>query len=378
METNASYTIVGAFVLACIVGLAGVVVWLADIEVDEELSFYHILFDGSVTGLRTGNPVRYRGIPVGAVTGMEINPDNVEQVRVTIEIPTSTPIKEDAVASLRFQGITGVAFVHIEGGTNEAPDLRAGEDERYPVIDSAPSQIDEILEQAPELLGRFIGLVDRANAMLSDANRANISTTLANVAELTSALAESSDDIKRLVGEGGEALAQFRETAGEAETVIAAFSDRADSIAALMEKTLTDANALVVESELLVNRAGPAVDQATETMVAVEGLVVELQPQVVPLAEGARISLEEFNQIAGDLRFAARSIGDAANEAAALIDSNQDSLSEFSNTGLFEFTQLIVETRELVQVLTRVSSDLERDPANFLFGDQTQGFEAGQ
>jgi phospholipid/cholesterol/gamma-HCH transport system substrate-binding protein len=81
METRASYTIVGAFVLAFIVGIVLAIVWLADVEFDTENQRYHIYFDGTVTGLKTGNPVRYRGIPVGIVTQMEINPDNVEQVR---------------------------------------------------------------------------------------------------------------------------------------------------------------------------------------------------------------------------------------------------------------------------------------------------------
>ena len=116
--------------------------WLAKVDMDREYTDYDIYFDGTVTGLKTGNPVRYRGIPVGIVTQMEINPDNVEQVRVTVEVNSDTPIKEDASASLEFQGLTGVAFVQLTGGTNDAPPLRSKPGEKYPVIPSTALKDD--------------------------------------------------------------------------------------------------------------------------------------------------------------------------------------------------------------------------------------------
>lgn len=376
METRASYTIVGAFVLAFFFGLVGAVVWLADFELNAEDSKYHIYFDGTVTGLKTGNPVRYRGIPVGIVTEMEINPENVEQVRVTIEVPAETPIKEDASASLEFQGLTGVAFVQLTGGTHDAPNLRPKPGEDFPVIPSTPSQLEELFEKAPELLTRFIGLVDRANEILSATNQRSITQTLTNLSEFTGALANSSGDIQRILAEGGETLSQVRATAKEAEVLIGAFADRSESIAALAEKTLIDVDALVVEAEGLVTTGIPVLEQTGETMVQVEGLVGELRPHVGPLAQSTKLSLDEFNKIAADLRFAARNIGNAANEASDLLADNQDSINEFANAGLYEFTQLIAESRILIQVLTRISNELERDPARFLFGDQSQGFQA--
>ena len=376
METRASYTIVGAFVLAFFFGMVGAIVWLADFELDAENARFHILFDGSVTGLQTGNPVRYRGIPVGIVQEMEINPDNVEQVRVTIEVPVETPIKQDATASLEFQGLTGVAFVQISGGTHDAPNLRAEPGDELPIIPSTPSQIEELFEKAPELLTRFIGLVDRANEILNATNQQNIQQTLSNLTEFTGALAESSGDIQRLLSEGGSTLEQFKATAREAEILIGAFADRSDSIAALAEKTLIDVDSLVVEAEGLVTTGIPVLEQTGQTMVQVEGIVQELRPHVGPLAESTKLSLDEFNKIAVDLRYAARNIGNAADEASQLLDNNQDSLSEFANSGLYEFTQLIAESRVLIQVLTRISNELERDPARFFFGDQSQGFQA--
>ncbi len=376
METRASYTLVGAFVLSVLLGIVVMVVWLADVQFDTEQRRFHIFFDGSVTGLKVGNPVRYRGIPVGVVTDMEINPENVEQVRVEIEVPSTTPIKQDAIASLEFQGLTGVAFVQITGGTNEAPELVAGVGEDLPVIPSTASQLEELFEKAPELLTRFIALVDRANDILSDENRENIAGVLSSVNQLTSALADSSGDVQRILGESADTLSQVKATAREAEVLVAAFSDRADSIAAMMEKSLLDANVLLIEMTKVIEDAQPAFRSTTTAMDRIGSLAEEIQPEVAPLAQSARISLDEFNKIVKELRLAASNIASVAGEADELLAENRDSLSEFSNTGLYEFTQLISESRSLVQVLTRISSQLEQDPARFLFGDQSQGFNA--
>lgn len=376
METRASYTIIGAFVLAFAVGIVAAVVWLADIEIDSETSSYHILFDGSVTGLRPGNPVRYRGVPVGTVENMEINPDNVEQVRVTIEVPSATPIKEDAEASLEFQGLTGVAYVQITGGTHDAPQLTAKPGQSIPVIPSTASQLEEVFEKAPELLSRFIALVDRANDLLNQGNRENLSGTLNNLNTFTGTLAQSGDDIQRLVREGGDALAQLKATAREAETLIGAFAGRSETIAALAEQTLINVDGLVQESSRIMVKAEPMITQTTTTMESVGGLTEELRPHVVPLTKGAKTTMEELGKVAVDLRVAAQNIGLAAKEAAELIDDNEDSVNEFANSGLYEFTQLLSETRVLVQALTRISKELERDPARFLFGNQNEGFQA--
>ncbi len=198
METRASYLVVGGFVLVSLVALVVMVVWLAGVQLDEEFAYYDILFEGSVTGLTSGNPVRYQGIPVGVVSDMQIDPENVERIRVTIEVPTDTPIKEDAVASLEFQGITGVAYVLIGGGTQDAPLLRPRLGRSGPVIKSKPSQLQEVFDAAPEVLNRFIALLEQASVLLGKGNQSNVADTLGHISTFTGTLAENSGDIAQM------------------------------------------------------------------------------------------------------------------------------------------------------------------------------------
>ena len=96
----------------------------------EEFNHYDIMFSGDVTGLQVGGPVRFRGVPVGEVIDFKVDPEHIEQVRVTIQIKEGTPVRADSVASLEVQGITGVLYVLISGGTDftlRALDLASGE-----------------------------------------------------------------------------------------------------------------------------------------------------------------------------------------------------------------------------------------------------------
>lgn len=390
METRANYIVVGSFVLAILVGLVASVVWLADVDVDRKVQAYDIFFEGSVTGLQVGNTVRYSGVPVGVVTDIGINKDNVEQVRVTIEVPDDTPIKEDTVASLEYQGLTGVGYVDLRGGTNEAPLLRKTAGQEHPVIASRPSQLQAVFDQAPELINRFIALVDRANMILRPENQQNVTNALANVNEFTGALKDSSTDLKAVMAEASGTMVALRDASTEAEKIMQSFAGRSDRIAEDVEATIGESRALIADAQVMTQEiskaakaAEPTLKTADSTLKEFGGLAAELKPEVGPTARSARATMAELKQVTGELRKAANSfrtaadsVASAAGEAEGIISDNRDSVSHFAGSGLMEFTQLMGEMRTLVGSLNRITAEIERDPARFFFGDTQKGFEA--
>jgi phospholipid/cholesterol/gamma-HCH transport system substrate-binding protein len=181
METKANHLAIGSFVLASIAGLMVFVLWLGKAEIDRKLDAYQIYFSGSVSGLSVASKVRYRGVPVGTVTAIGIDPDNSEQVLVIIEVTEGTPIKDDAVAALEMQGITGLVDVQITGGSKNSPRLVAKAGEPLPILASIPTKLEELLADVPNLLARATVLLDRAMLLLSDENLIAFTQTLANV-----------------------------------------------------------------------------------------------------------------------------------------------------------------------------------------------------
>src|SRR3970282_416893 len=77
-----------------------VLLWFARLQFDTEFARYEIRFAGTVTGLNEGSPVRYSGVRVGEVIGVGLDHDDPSQVIVTIQVESTTPVREDTRASL--------------------------------------------------------------------------------------------------------------------------------------------------------------------------------------------------------------------------------------------------------------------------------------
>src|SRR5215468_10544901 len=215
METRASYIAVGTFVLVLVLGLAGFVVWIGKFRGEEELARYDLLFAGSVTGLQPDGVVRYRGVPVGRIMSIKIDPKNIATIRVTIEIKADTPVRTDTVASIELQGITGVTYILLKGGTQESAAIPVTMEAPYPVIKTIPSGIERLFESAPDLLSKATVLVDRVTLLFSDENEKNISETLANLRNLSDRFSKGGGNIDAMIESGKSALARIDSMSGE-------------------------------------------------------------------------------------------------------------------------------------------------------------------
>ena len=321
MEIRASYLVVGAAVLALLAGLAAFSVWLVRADVDQNTARYEIAFEGSVSGLPPGGQVLYRGIPVGRVAEIRIDPDNVENVLVAVDIERNTPIKEDTVATLEFQGLTGIAYVQLRGGTQASARLDP-DAEPSPRIASRRSALERVFDSTPELLAQAVALVGRLSLLLTDENLEAVAGILRNVETVTATLAARSDTIDTALAGAAEMTGAVRDTS-------------------------TEVRSLASDLRQLTGRVDSQVAGMSGDLVAT---LTELQG-------------------------AAASLTGAAGQLEQLLGQLEQPVDDFAATGLYEFTQLVGETRLLVAALNRIAKEFERDPAGFLIGRSVRGYE---
>jgi phospholipid/cholesterol/gamma-HCH transport system substrate-binding protein len=195
METKANYAAVGAFVLACVIGIVIAILWLAGAQYSHEFETYRTYFTGSVTGLGDGTKVRYNGIDVGRVKAVDFDPDDPKRVIATLEINPEVRIHEDSMASIASEGLTGGTYVEIDGGSKNSPLVTRKPGERYPIIHSKPSTIQQLVESAPQLVAKLNKIADSLNDVLNPQNRRAISDTLANIRDTTGVIQRHSADI---------------------------------------------------------------------------------------------------------------------------------------------------------------------------------------
>ncbi|MBK1839497.1 MCE family protein [Azospirillum sp. YIM B02556] len=315
METRASYILVGSFVLALVAGLLVFTAWIAKVQLDETRETYRIYFSGSVTGLQQGSPVRYRGVPVGTVSDIRLDPDNVTRVRVTIMVQNGTPVMSDSIASLEVQGITGGAYVQISGGTMGGKHLTATDADGVLTIPSRPSSLTAVVDSAPQLVNRALEVITKLGEMLNGENQKAIADILANARTISAELARAS--------------AGLEETMAQARRTLIGF----EAVGPQLDRTLA---------------------QAHDTLATVDGAA---------------------KQLGGETRELLRSLKRTSDTLNGLVAENREPVRDFTATGLYELTLLITQLRDLSGQLSRVVTRIENDPSNFLFGGTRQGVE---
>jgi phospholipid/cholesterol/gamma-HCH transport system substrate-binding protein len=241
METKANYVAVGAFVLACVIGLVVTIMWLAGVQYSQEYAYYQASFKGAVTGLGKGTVTRYNGIEVGRVADLAFDPNDPQRVIVTMQMQPNLNIREDSVASIESQGFTGGAFLEITGGTAASPMLVAHEGQRYPVIRTKPSTFAELQQSAPEVVAKLSVAASRLNDLLNDDNRRAISHVLANLDETTQVIARRSADIDATIINANKAMINLSNVSNKFNPIL----DHVDLTVAKFGKVSDDADAFI-------------------------------------------------------------------------------------------------------------------------------------
>jgi phospholipid/cholesterol/gamma-HCH transport system substrate-binding protein len=299
METKANFVLIGAFTVLGILGVLGLFVWFAKVEIDQQYAQYDILFD-TVSGLGLAGDVRYNGLSVGRVTDLTLDQADPSKVRVRIEVRAETPIKTDTVAQLNAQGVTGVSFVSLSGGSPGSPLLRdVGEPGAVPLIQSERSIVQALTEDAPDLIAEAVAALKEARSFLGEENQTAVSSLLRN--------------LERASGQLDQALADFSDiskTVSEGTAQISKFTRRLDNIGNAVETTLKSANKTLEVARSAIVNAETTLTAATTALTTAE----------TTFGDADTFIKERVPVIADDLSSAIRSIDTATNDLRAQID----------------------------------------------------------
>jgi phospholipid/cholesterol/gamma-HCH transport system substrate-binding protein len=241
METKANYVAVGAFVLACVIGLVVTIMWLAGVQYAQEYSYYEANFKGPVTGLGKGTVTRYNGIDVGRIADLHFDPNDPQSVIVLLQVQPGLNIREDSIASIDSQGLTGGAYVEISGGTAKSHLLTAKPGQKYPIIRTKQSGLLQLEQSAPEVVAKLNVAATRINDLLNDNNRRAIAHVLANLDETTEIIARHSADIDGILKNTNEATANLNKASANLQPTL----DHVDLTVTKFGKVATDADAFI-------------------------------------------------------------------------------------------------------------------------------------
>ncbi len=262
MNNKTNYTLVGAFILVGFVFMAVFVYWLLRPNDEMEMKKYVIYFNESVLGLNLDAPVKYRGINVGKVVKLGINPKNSEQVRVVISVDKTTPIKTTTVAKLTSQGITGLSYINLSLGDKNSPLLtKVPPGEKYPVIKSVPSFFESFQTSVGSLYNKISHTLENVDKTLGAKNQK----------ELTRLLHESSEFFIRLNRVlDAKTIEHIHHSADNIDGITSQLNatmpkiDRLVEKTAAWEKSTNDAFVKIVESYKAIQKTSDLIGEAVQ------------------------------------------------------------------------------------------------------------------
>ena len=115
MQKYSKETIVGVFVLAGLACIGYMTVKLGDVGLFGDDSYSLTARFSKVTGLRTGSIVNMLGLEIGRVGKLAIDQDK-QQAVVELRIRKGIKIYDDAIASIKTEGIIGDRYVSVDAG----------------------------------------------------------------------------------------------------------------------------------------------------------------------------------------------------------------------------------------------------------------------
>ena len=159
-------------------------------------------------------------------------------------------IKSDTVATLQSQGVTGVSFVALSGGSADAALLPENS-----TIVAQPSPLQSVLEGAPVLLQRAVDLLEDLNEIANAENRAAVTQILTNLSSAS--------------GRFDRALSDFESLSADlstSATAVAGFATRLDALADSAESTLDAATETLTEGRAVIAQGGAVLEGAGDTL----------------------------------------------------------------------------------------------------------------
>lgn len=296
MESKVNYTAVGLFVLLLGAALVAMIWWLATRGNQTETTTYLIYATDSVNGLRADSNVLYRGVAVGKVDSIKIDPDNPALIRIRVSIDRNVPVRADTVAQLSPLGVTGLSAINLSGGESQQP-LKPPPGSDIAVIPYKPSlfsQIEGGLSSATLTLNR---LGDHVDNLLSPANLQAVTDILRNLQTLMQTLASNQQRIDQMFANADLTSARLAATAGGADKLVAQTRQLVQRIDGLTQQL----GAVVPQFGRAASQVQSAAGAVTAFSQAGTDAMGDLRQRTLPQIDALARSLQQLSDQLGEL-----------------------------------------------------------------------------
>jgi len=268
MENRAHALAAGLFVILLSMAVAAATVWFGGETVVRDR--YLLVSEVPVTGLNPQAMVRYRGVSVGKVEDIRLDPENAHFIFVRIAVNRDVPLTKNTYAQLGYQGLTGLAFIQLndDGKHVERMQTDANNLARIPL---RPSALDNIADAGQHLLSNANELAGRLNTLLDEQNQTHIAHILKNMEGASGRLDNAIDQLPQLTTEASITLKHASQLMTDLNQVVAKINQQGGAVDSLSQTTQDLADTLP--------RLRDAADGITRSTRSVDRVLLQLEEQ---------------------------------------------------------------------------------------------------
>jgi phospholipid/cholesterol/gamma-HCH transport system substrate-binding protein len=275
MENKSHALAAGTFVVLLLALVIALSVWLT--RDTRDLQTYELSSPDAVTGLQPQASVRFKGVNVGKVTAITLDPQKPGNVLIQLAIDGQAPITESSFATLGFQGVTGLAFIQLDDtGESRVALPRGGTPPaRIPMRRNFMAKLSD---QGEDLLGQLISGSNKVNTLLSEDNQKTLMTAIDNMSKAAQSLQQLANNTNKnlpaLIGESRTTLQVVQSTsqrvgdsADEARRSAAAFrkvTERMGAPGGTLDQLALGVETLAVTGQTLNAASLPRLNRAVD------------------------------------------------------------------------------------------------------------------
>ena len=224
-------------------------------------------------GLEPGAAVRFGGMKAGSVQAVKVDPDDSTRIEVDFNVARDIPLKTDSVAKITSLGPLGDNYVELTTGTRQSAPAAPGSvvksadtfafSDLGDIVGHLQPMVQQVLQRLNQRLDELQVTLARANDLLNDQNRANISGSLSNV---NSMLAEDRPKISATLSNLQTASARLTPLLDDLKKTMTRANDALGHIDAVVLENREDLRVSVAELRQTLLTASSVMDQLDRTL----------------------------------------------------------------------------------------------------------------
>ncbi len=279
MENKSHAIAAGTFVLLLAALLIAMAVWLTRDNSTQRV--YEISSKDSVTGLQPQAGVRYKGVQVGRVTAIGLDPQTRGNVLVRIAVSDAAPVTASTYASLGFQGVTGLAFVQLDDSADATAPLATSiaHPGRIPM---RPGMMSRLTEQGGNLLKQLDQASQRVNALMAPENQKALFTAVSNLSQAAAGIGQLTRHADQvLTGSGPEGSASLPRMAAQIDSSFKSIQLTAERLRDSAEVVKASAEKFRL-TNVRINEPGGTLDKIARSTEALAASTATLNTSLLP------------------------------------------------------------------------------------------------